>query len=80
MHYFLFHDFSRKIGQNQKSTSWRIRITDIQSGNIGGLAGRNQSLPFSLWMRCDSRVNAIFLCGSFGEHPLPSITITIVVI
>jgi hypothetical protein len=37
-----------KIGDRQgirRFASWRIIITDIQSGNIGGLASRNQSLP-----------------------------------
>jgi hypothetical protein len=30
---------------NRRFASWRTITTDIQSGNIGGLAGRNQSLP-----------------------------------
>jgi len=67
---------------DRRFASWRIIITDIQSGNIGGLAGRNQSLPkfaifaldsshFSLptFEVCSRSIPKI-LGGSFGEHPL----------
>ena len=37
-----FHSLRR---DDRQCASWRIIITDIQSGNIGGLVGRNQSLP-----------------------------------
>ena len=61
--------------------SLRIIITDILNGGIGGLVGRNQSLPkspFSLWIlrtsphqHCEvwSRSIPKILGGSFGEPP-----------
>jgi hypothetical protein len=69
----IFFDYSRKIGQNQKSAIvaartfqkyglWRSSICELANNNIGGLSGIYQSLPN--------------LPGSpsrfFGEHPLLS--------
>ena len=70
LHYFMIsHEKSAKIKNRRSSlhvhlnltssddsrfASWRIIITDIQSGNIGGLGGRNQSLPKSPLSLLDS--------------------------
>ena len=84
VHYFkISHEKSAKIKNrrssghqgpdNRRFASWQTIITYIQSGNIGGLAGRYQSLPFSLWiLRTSPRIfllNPKILGGSLGNTP-----------
>jgi len=58
---------------DRRFASWRIIITDIQSGNIGGLAGRNQSLPkFAIFALDSSHFSSPTLWGVFpldSENP-----------
>jgi len=89
LHYFnISHEKSAKIKNrrssrhvllkstwrsNRRFVSWRIIITDIQSGNIGGLVGRNQSLPkFAVFALDSSHFSSPTLWGVFpldSENP-----------